>query len=69
MRKIPEIMELVIFDPLPSWEVFSSVVLLPLRVQMMGSVVMGACVIRYNHAVAKPYQGCSCSIITHVTAG
>ena len=56
-------------DLMPFWDVYSSVVLCPLRVQMMGSVVvslMCTCV-----KVAKSNQGCSSSIYTtmYVTAG
>ena len=40
VTKIAELMELALPDPLPSWEDFSSIVLHPLRVQMMGSVVV-----------------------------
>ena len=40
VAKIAELTELVLPVPLPSWDDFSSVVLHPLRVQMMGSVVV-----------------------------
>lgn len=40
VSKVAELMGLVLPDSLPSWEDFSSVVLRPLRVQMMGSVVV-----------------------------
>ena len=39
-------MELVLPKPLPSWEDFSSVALRPLRVQMMGSVVVSIHIFR-----------------------
>ena len=45
VKKTADIMELVLPDPLPSWEAFSSVVLRPLRVQMMGSVVVSICAV------------------------
>ena len=46
MAKTAELMELVLPKPLPSWEDFSSVALCPLRVQMMGSVVVSIHIFR-----------------------
>ena len=46
MAKVAELMELVLPKPLPSWEDFSSVALHPLRVQMMGSVVVSIHIFR-----------------------
>ena len=40
VAKIAELVKLALPVPLPSWEEFSSTVLRPLRVQMLGSVVV-----------------------------
>ena len=57
VTKIADVMKLVLPKQVPSWEVFSSVVLCPLRVQMMGSVVVSVCALILK--VTKSNQGCS----------